>query len=209
MMTKRVYLAALVLPALFLLGTLAGCSGLAALLPRKVAAEYSLPKKQKYAVFVDDYMAPSGSLNLKKTLAKAIGDAMIEGRVCREEDMVDVERVFDQPSDSPDGKKLSIQHIGGELGAAYVVYVNLIEFNLQSDPENPMIYPKARAYVKVIEVATGERLWPIDIAGYPIEAKDRMQGEVAAEADREEWTKKLTDLLAEDVAQLFYDHESR
>lgn len=191
--------------------SLSGCQLAPFLLPDphgKVPAEYKLPAKQRYAIFIDDYMAPVGSPETKKALAATIGGYLVEGKVLRAEDLVDVNQVYDQPTESPESKKYSIQHIGGEVRADYVLYVNVIEFNLQADEENPLVQPKARAYVKLIEVSTGERLWPVDLAGFSIEAKERMSGEMFEEADKNEWSAKLIEKLAVEVAQLFFEHSA-
>jgi hypothetical protein len=191
--------------------SLSGCQFASLLLPDphgKVPAEYKLPAKQRYAIFIDDYMAPVGSPETKKALAATIGGYLVEGKVMRAEDLVDVNQIYDQPTESSEGKKHSIQHIGGEVGADYVLYINVTEFNLQADEENPLVQPKARAYVKLIEVNTGERLWPVDLAGFSIEAKERMSGEMFEEADKNEWSAKLIDKLAVEVAQLFFEHSA-
>jgi len=172
----------------------------------KIPAEYKLPEKKKVAVLVDDYMSPLGNLELKKSLATTVGQQLVAAKAIKPEDLIDPEKVLAAPTDTTDGKKLSIQHIGRDVHADYVIYINIIDFNLQSDPDNPLIQPKSRAYVKVIEVATGERLWPIDVAGYPIQGKEHMQGEMAEEADKNEWSQKLVDKLASSAAELFYDH---
>ncbi len=172
----------------------------------KIPAEYKIPEKKKVAVLVDDYMSPLGNLELKKSLATTVGQQLVAAKAIKPEDLIDPEKVLAAPTDTTDGKKLSIQHIGRDVHADYVIYINIIDFNLQSDPDNPLIQPKSRAYVKVIEVATGERLWPIDVAGYPIQGKEHMQGEMAEEADKNEWSQKLVDKLASSAAELFYDH---
>jgi hypothetical protein len=172
----------------------------------KIPAEYKIPEKMKVAVFVDDYMSPLGNRELKKSLATSVGQQLIAAKVIQPEDLIDPEKVLAAPTETPDGKKFSIQHIGRDLHADYVIYINIIDFNLQSDPDNPLIQPKSRAYVKVIEVATGERLWPIDVAGYPIQGKEHMQGELTEEADKNEWSQKLVDKLATSAAELFYAH---
>jgi hypothetical protein len=199
----------LLLLALTISINLAGCQFATLLLPDPrgtTPAEYKLPAKQRYAIFIDDYMAPVGSPEAKKALAQKIGNYLVEGKAIKQADLVDAEKVYDQPTDSPDGKKLSIQHIGSQTGADYVIYINVVEFNLQSDEDNPLVQPKARAFVKLIEVSTGERIWPVDMAGFSIEAKEHPSTEMMEDADKTEWNEKLTEKLAAEVAEIFFDH---
>jgi hypothetical protein len=209
MMPKKVILAGMI--SMMALANLSGCayvSGLVYLFSPedKLPAEYKVPEKTKVAILVDDYMSPLGTLDLKKSLASTVAAQLVAAKAVLPENMIETDKVFDVPSDSADGKKLSIQHIGREVGADYVIYINIIDFSMQSDPDNPLIQPKSRAYVKVIEVSSGERIWPIDVAGYPIEGKEHMQGEMAEDADKNEWSQKLIDKLALAAAELFYDH---
>ncbi|MFA5865872.1 MAG: hypothetical protein WC975_14465 [Phycisphaerae bacterium] len=174
-----------------------------------VEAKYKIAKGKKLAVLIDDYMSPVNNPELKSVLAKKIADGLVEGGAVRAGSVVSIESVNQIPKDSPDGKKISIQHIGSQVQADYVLYVNIIDFKIQGDPENPLIQPTARAYIKVIDVSTGERLWPIDVTGEPVEAQGRMDTETLSDnPDTSKWTDTLTDLLSVEVVQLFFDHRS-
>ncbi len=195
-----------------LITAFAGCKYAVLLLPdphEKTQAEYQLPKNKKIAILVDDYLSPIGNPSQRLNLAKKIAQNLIDSGALRAGNLIDSQKVFDTPADSPEGKKLSIQHIGRKVGADDILYVNIIDFNLQSDPENPLIVPKAKAYVKVIEVETGERLWPIDLAGRAVETKGRMEGDVAEDADKTQFADKLIDELSATVAELFFEHTNR
>jgi hypothetical protein len=193
------------------LGSLTGCRTVSALLapdPRPlVEAKYKFVKGKKIAVLVDDYLAPITSPGMKRGLAQKIGDGLIEAGAVRAGDLVSTESVAQLPKDTAQGKKISIQNIGKQVQADQVLYVNIVEFNLQADPENPLIHPKARAYVKVVNVEDGDRLWPIDITGEPIEAKSRMQNELITDkADTSPFAERLSLLVASEVVDLFFDH---
>lgn len=188
----------------------AGCQ-LAGLLtpdPRPVIeAKYKLTKGKKVAVLVDDYMCPVSDSELKRSLAQKINQGFMDAGVLRAGDLVGTEQVEEIPKDTAQGKKVSIQKIGEQVQADYVVYVNIIDFSIQSDPDNPLVQPKARAYVKVIEVATGERLWPIDLAGEPVEVTGRLAGELVSEnTDARPYTESLSDDLAAEIVGLFFEH---
>jgi len=176
--------------------------------PRQmIEAKYKMAKGKKIAVLVDDYLSPINNPDMKKDLAMLISDGLIQAQAVRAGDMISTDKVYETPKESPDGKKLSIQRIGKDVGADYVIYVNIIDFNLQSDPENPLIKPKAKAFVKLVEVSTGERLWPIDMSGEPIEATSRVANDIASEAtDTTKWTQELIDTLASQTVGMFFDH---
>lgn len=197
--------------SLVILGGLTGCRAVSTLLapdPRPmVEAKYKFDKGKKIAVLIDDYLAPVSNPGMKRELAQKIGDGLIEAGAVRAGDLISTESVVQLPKDTPQGKKLSIQNIGKQVQADQVLYINIVEFNLQSDPENPLIQPKARAYVKVVNVEDGDRLWPIDVTGEPIEAKSRMENELLSDkADTSRYADRLSILIASEVIGLFFDH---
>ena len=195
---------------LCLLITRAGCQYGMILMtnPRQmVEAKYKLEKGKKIAILVDDYMSPIDSPGMKAELARKIGAGLVEAGAIRPADLVSTQAIEQTPKDTSDNKKLSIQHIGKELQADYVLYVNITDFKLQAEADNPLIQPRATANVKVIEVQTGERLWPVDAAGEPIEAKGKMEGELTTEnSDNSKYSEQLTDLLAAKIMELFFSH---
>jgi hypothetical protein len=196
---------------LLTLGCLSGCREISTLLApdarAMVDAKYKFTKGMKIAVLIDDYLAPVNNPGTKSALTKKIGDGLVEAGALRPGDLVSTDAVAQLPKDTLQGKKLSIQNIGKQVNADQVLYINIVEFNLQSDPENPLIQPKARAFVKVINVSDGDRLWPIDVTGEPLEAKSRMEGEILSEKpDTALWADRLSNLLASEVIGLFFDH---
>ncbi len=201
-------------PSLLILLTLAGLTGCRAIstilapdLRPLIEAKYKFAKGKKIAVLIDDYLAPLNNPGMKTDLAKKIGDGLIEAGAIRAGDLVSTETIVQIPKDTPQGKKLSIQNIGKQVQADQVLYINIVEFNLQSDPENPLIQPKARAYVKVVNVGDGDRLWPVDVTGEPIEAKSRMENELLSDKpDTSKWADRLSILVASEVIGLFFDH---
>jgi hypothetical protein len=173
----------------------------------KIDAKYKFTKGKKIVVLVDDYMSPVNKPEMKRDMTAKISDGLIQAGAVRAGDIISTDKVNDTAKENSAGKKYSIQRVGRDVGADYVLYVNIIDFNLQSDPENPLVQPKAKAFVKVIEVSTGERLWPIDVTGEPIEAKIRAATDIASEStDTSKWTEELSDNLTSEVIGLFFDH---
>ena len=187
-----------------------GCGRLGVLLmpdPRPfVAAQYKIPKGKKVAILIDDDLSPLPAATMKSELAKQIYDILIKNKAIKDYQKVDYEKVRRACTKVTQGKKVSIRQVGQQVKADYIIYVNVIEFNLQSDPENPLIKPRARAYVKIIEVSSGNRVWPVDFVGREVIATDRMSADLASSSKRSEYADKLLATLAENIAQLFFDH---
>ncbi len=171
-----------------------------------IQAEYKIPKGQKVAVLIDDNLAPLPSPTMKSQLAKKISDILISNKAIKDYQAIKYEKVKRVATKIIDNKKISIKKVGELVKADYVIYVNIIEFNLQSDSDNPLIKPLARAYVKVIDVKTGERVWPVSFLGKEVMASQRMAAELASSPKRTEYADKLLDSLAEHIAWLFCNH---
>ncbi len=171
-----------------------------------VPAEFKFAKDKKVAILIDDFLAPLSQPSLKDDLAHEMSKILTNHKAVKPDMMVSYSRVKKNTITSPNGKKQSIREIGQKAGSDYVIYVNITEFNLQEDAENPLVQPYARAYVKVIKVSSGERVWPIERTGHGVEAKIRMSSEYASSADRTEWSEKLIKELALDISHLFYDY---
>lgn len=172
-----------------------------------IPAEFSLPKGN-IAILIDDYMVTSRSVDTRQRIAEKIVELVKSQWGARKTDFISYQRVIPIKMDLPDGKKRSIQRIGEELGADAVLYINITQFDIQGDPESPLILPAAQANAKVVNVASGERLWPIDYAGHPVQVRGRREPDTFDRRDTQQWTNKLADMLGEGIAELFYTHRN-
>ncbi len=71
-----------------------------------------------------------------------------------------------------DFARWSVQRIGREAGADYVIYVRASRLTLRESPGAPVLAPKLEARIKVIDVhqpAAHARVWPEDPEGYPVQ----------------------------------------
>ncbi len=171
-----------------------------------VHAEYKIPKGSKVAILIDDDLSPLPSATMKAELAKKIMDKLISSKAIKDYQAIKYEKVKRVATKVFGNKKISIKKVGELVNADYVIYINIIEFNLQSEADNPLIKPIARAYVKVIETKTGNRVWPVSFVGKEVLATKRMASELISSPKRSEYNEKLLSALAEQIAWLFIDH---
>jgi hypothetical protein len=208
-MARNVLLFALLTAVAMLLP---GCGKLGVLFapdPRPlIPAQYELPREcKKIAVVIDDFRIETGQENLRERTAEQIELSMkANGAAARGAEFIPYSNIRSIETVSPEGKKHSIKHIGEALGADTVIYIDITQFDLAADTESPLVMPEAQARVKVLNIKTGERLWPIDFAGQPVYARERRQTEQLENSNRQEWSEKLAELLGTRIAELFYSH---
>lgn len=71
-----------------------------------------------------------------------------------------------------DFARWSVQRIGREAGADYVIYVRASRLMLRESPGAPVLTPRLEARIKVIDVhqpAAHARVWPEDPEGYAVQ----------------------------------------
>lgn len=96
-----------------------------------------------------------------------------------------------------DFARWSVQRIGREAGADFVIYVRASRLMLRESPGAPVLTPRLEARIKVIDVhqpAAHARVWPDDPEGYPVQctrpavhapdpqAADRVAGKLGRDA---------------------------
>ena len=118
--------------------------------------------------------------------------------------VIDPTAVMDLRSQRADFHKLSIAQIGKAVGAYQIIYINMTDTALMEAQGSDALHGKSTARVKVIDVATGEVLFPSDAAeGYPIAIRTPM---VRAHGEDEEAAlrQQLLEATANRISQLFY-----
>lgn len=186
-----------------------GCGQLGTLFmpdPRPlVPAQFKLTEG-KIVVLIDDYRVRLEQANIKEHIADKVVELLKSSRAARKAKFLPYKNLRSVKTESPTGKKYSIKRIGEDLGADVVLYVDITQFDLEGDPQSPLILPQGQAHIKVIEVETGDRLWPIDVQGHPVHARGRREAERLTNANRRKWSETLADMLATEIAELFYEH---
>jgi hypothetical protein len=104
--------------------------------------------------------------------------------------------------------KMSTVAIGRALGAEQVLYIDVRDSHDESAGGTDTIRAKASVRVRLVEVATGQTLWPPDAAeGYAVDAETDYgaRGDGVSESGQMEQVRAL---IADKIAKLFYPHVS-
>lgn len=145
---------------LLLLAAGAGCQlfGLAAytVLPRTVKQEYT-PPKTPMLVLVESARDPGMLVPEAEHLTACIVDDLEAFEVAP---MVDWRGLQKMREADPDMPKRSISEIGKKMGAQQVLYVDLSRAYFGA-AEGLEVRGKVEARVRVVDVATGKRVYPI------------------------------------------------
>jgi hypothetical protein len=113
---------------------------------------------------------------------------------------------LDQLRSDSSGKftSMSIVDVGRKLKAAQVLYIDVLNDQIESPPASDLIRGKMTVHVRIIDTTTGDTLWPRDATdGYPMESQSdwMSRGEGVNDSTMSE---NLHNALAEDIVRLFY-----
>jgi len=173
--------------------------------PGKVDPVYTLEKELKTVVFVDDPSSRVTQRRLRYTIAKRTTDELLAKRILV--DMLDPRGILTAASNERFGAQKSIAELGKSVGADIVIYAVVTDFSMSREAGSYI--PQAALRVKVIDVATGERLWPSDETGMVanIRAPQRTKSAAASTGERLESEQTLAQRTGLGLAQMFYKHE--
>lgn len=193
-------------------GGLGGCNILGPAMyfvhgPEKTDAAYKLNAEQPVVVFVDD----SGSLVPDRTSRRRIGQTAEKAIL----EQTDVTRVISSDaalavvSREKFGKPLGVSEVGEAVGAEVVIYALINGFSLS--PDGVTYQPIASALVRVVDVKTKERIWPVGdetARQVMVQSPERQGAAPASLGQRAEAERRLAAQLGEAIGKLFYKHES-
>lgn len=133
--------------------------------PGEVPAAYELRKEHKdstLAILVDDPSSTTSRSLLRTTIAETAQSRIVKKKLVAR--VVSARSVLNASiAPGPDGKPLPVDEIGRRVGADLIVYVGLLQFDpIGTDTQGP----GAAMSVKLIEPATGKRVWPEEPEGY-------------------------------------------
>ena len=173
--------------------------------PEKIMPVFTLDENSKTVVFVDDPTSRVTQRRLRYAVAKTATDELLAKRVLV--DMLDPRGILTSASTERYGKQMSISELGKSVGADIVIYAVVTDFSLS--PESGTYIPQASMRVKIIDVATGSRLWPSDEKGLPtnIQIPQRPGSNPTSTGDRLQVEQELAQRTGLGLAQLFYKHE--
>lgn len=174
----------------------------------KVKAAYKL-EARKTLVLVDDPSEPAKlpSPQLQNLIAGRVGDRLVAEGVLDRADLIPANRVSQLAAEEADFGQWPIDRVGRAVGAKQVVYVLITGFGVS---DNGAIYqPTAEARVKVIDAATGDRLFPDAQAGsgHPVRTQRSYESmDNATPTTDLIVARRLAETLARDVARLFHKY---
>ncbi len=175
--------------------------------PPKTEAMFILPPDRATLIFIDDRSNHLPRRSLRQTIAARAGDVLLESK--------SVTRVIEPraglataASELP-GDPMNIATLGKNALADIVVYATVDSYTERAtDTEN--FSPTIVFRVKVIDCATGARLWPEERAGHPISVQlpptPRSPTSAAEVAQAQQ---RIGDEAGLTIAQLFITHETR
>lgn len=176
--------------------------------PGRIPAEYVL-RDTSTAVFIDDSDNDFPRTALRAIVGVEITQQLIDNQALAPTQLVDARDVIGLVrAIETNGKQASIERIGREAGVEQVIYVKLDGFALTLDGVTPR--PTAVCSVKVLDLASGIRVYPID------DSKGRETVAQLREVDPalfETFAKSriieddLAMRLGRNVAQIFFEHD--
>lgn len=176
--------------------------------PPKEPARYELPRR-KTVVYVDDRANRMTRAALRTAVGEEVGTLLLQQALVPEVISSKDAVAYARRVDSTD-KQVSIRKIGEAVGAEQVIYVDIDEYRISADGATPR--PAAIVNVKVIDVASGARLWPDGTdqgEQMVIRTREQSMELYSSSAGRRRVEDALAKQVAEDVSRLFYEHEKR
>jgi len=169
--------------------------------PAKIPAEY-VPQQTPMLVFVENYQHQT-SVNAHADL---LGHMLVKELAAhRVAPLVPLEHLQELRDAKPfEFPKMSTSAIGREVGAAQILYVQLHNSDVTPMAGGSALTGQTAASVKVVDVASGETLWPNagDEGGYPVAAATKLGGDNGANI--QDVRQRMYAQLSTKIARLFY-----
>jgi len=124
--------------------------------PGKIEAQYTLDKSRPTAVFVDDRSSRVPARDLRTRIGDAADAALAEKRVV--ETLLSSRLAAGLAARDRLEQPMSISEIGRTIEAEVIIFATIDTFTTSSDGQS--YQPMVQMRVKVVDVLTGERLWP-------------------------------------------------
>jgi hypothetical protein len=174
--------------------------------PEKIKRLYALDPKRPTVIFVDDRLNRIPRRASRVSMGEQAEHALMTMR--HPVDMISSQSALQAAGADRGGKPVPITDVGAAVNAEVVIYAMVDEFALSRDGQT--FSPGATMRVKVIEVATGKRLWPEERAGHPVVVRlSPKQGtQPDSTAARFAAEDELARQCGQELAWLFYDHEA-
>ena len=170
--------------------------------PAKVPAQY-VPAKQPMLVLVENFQHQSSVNAHADLLGRMIVKDLEQKKVAPLVSLDKLQALRD--AKRAEFPKMSMAAIGREVGASQILYVQLQRSDVNPMSGGDVLTGQTSATVKVVDVATGNTLWPADIAaeaGYPVGAGTRLGADNGANV--QDVRQRMYAKLSHEIARLFY-----
>lgn len=176
----------------------------------KVAAAYELPEKRPAVVFIDDRASVLPSRMVRQRIAQAAERTLLDEKAVGG-DLVSSEALTPVIAAERFGKPRSIAELGQAVGAEVVIYAAVESFTLSANGAE--YAPSAVLRVKVMDAASGQRLWPTadgqTAAPLTVNLPVRTGAMPQSASDRAQAQMELAELTGRSLAQTFFKHNRR
>jgi hypothetical protein len=134
-----------------------------------VDAKY-VPKNVPTLVFVENYRSPDEAQLDGDQIAHAVTDELKKDAKL---EVIDPDKLAPLREEDPTKfRAMTCQAIGRAVGAKQIIYVDLLESGVTGDISQTVVHAHAVAQVKMVDVESGNTLWPADSShGTELEAK--------------------------------------
>jgi len=204
---RTISIAILITAAVSLIGCQIGGFVMSNVLPRpKIPAAFE-PPDQPTAVLVDDPHRLLPTVQLMPIIAGQVGGELEDNEVISE--VIPPSLIEDLRASEPEFARWPIDKIGRRVGARQVIYILIESYEMLETDTSEIYRPTASVRVKVVDVATGDRLFPkSDALGYPVTVqKHYRDAHDVGVGDRAVMARQLAARVGEDIARLFYEHK--
>jgi hypothetical protein len=176
--------------------------------PPTIDAEYKLPDRTT-VVFVDDRRNILADFAIRRYIGDKVSEHLLGARVVT--DAISTGDALSVAGKEQAGALMPIEQIGKEVGAAQIIYIELLKFSLEAPNGQPTAI--AELQVKVTDVENHARMFPgtseADDPRYMIVSlpPDQAFQPMLGRSARREAEYTLAEMVADQVAKLFYEHE--
>jgi hypothetical protein len=168
--------------------------------PPPVEAQYT-PAKVPMLVLVENYQRQSSGRANADLLARYVSDQLSDHDVAP---IIPPQELDDLRTSHPDFSTMSMSAIGKALAAEQVLYVQMIRDDVAPLVGGESLQGEMRMRVKIVDVASGETLWPTDLSdGHEIALSTQLGSDAGGRTAREV-QQRLDASLADEIAKLFY-----
>ena len=170
--------------------------------PVTVQAEHDMSNKQ-VLVWVDYVPFEEQSHLLCRALSQQLRQKLLDNQAAQS--VIDYTRIARFKQEHPAFAQMTIRQLGESFAVDEVLYLLVDEFKLQHEAGAGFYQTNLRGYSKVIDIATGNRLWPEGQANKPFAIEGKFsQGQGRNFEDR--LVRDFCLQVAESIAPSFYKH---